>query len=119
MKGATYAQLINPPTDENGAPYFALTTTTRGVINLILGASNTVPIPVVTEAGGATGKTLDVEIIPSLAPSASRLPNLVGSSTGWAVGDPRLRMGPSALEEDLSRQPAQHDQPDIHLLRPS
>ena len=80
MKSANYDLLTDPPKTVTGDPYFTLTTTTDETINLTLGSSNILAVPVITEAGGSTRKLLDIELTPILQSSANRVQNLVNTT---------------------------------------
>lgn len=79
LKSANYELLTDPPT-ASGTPYFALMTSTGNDIQLNLGTSNQLEIPIITEAGGTTGKTLDVALTPTLQASTKLVQNLVNST---------------------------------------
>lgn len=80
LKSANYELLTDPPTGASGTPYFALITSTGTNIELNLGTSNQLEIPIITEAGGTTGKTLDVALTPTLQASTTLVENLVNST---------------------------------------
>jgi len=80
FKSANYSLLTDPPSNGFGNPYFALTTTGSGTINLELGASNTLEVPVITESGGSTRKLLNVELTPTLQASSRLVRNLVNTT---------------------------------------
>lgn len=65
MKSAPYQDLTNPPIVDGNAQ-FAMEIDSGNVVNLRLGANNTLSVPIVTEAGGNQSKLLPVTVNPSI-----------------------------------------------------
>lgn len=80
MKSANYSKLTEPESDSSGNPSFVITTAAGDSIFLALGTSNTLDVPVITEAGGSARKTLDVELTPTLQASSRLVRSLVDTT---------------------------------------
>jgi prepilin-type N-terminal cleavage/methylation domain-containing protein len=65
MKSVSLARLESPP-NINGKPYFRMEVMGQNSIELFLDEANSIEVPIVTEEGGNTEKTMTLEITPSL-----------------------------------------------------
>lgn len=81
IKGANYELLINPELDSDTDEIFTASSSTGSALQLKLAQANTISVPIITESGGDTAKTLAVSITPTLTETSKKVKNLVNTQT--------------------------------------